>query len=257
VCVWLLQVTYTVKNNETYVNPAGNPGQAEVMKITIDPTLVLKFGTIGNPGVPIYFNSLNITTQYKLNTMFYPTQRLATIPPLQQLFTAQDPSKQVVKHIMLMERLVRNPAVTNPNAPGYTCPQGLAVSECKTSDGPNGVPEQPTGSTSNAWGVPKNCLTESGMPRNMFADGLPLTCKEGEYALLLLLLLTQRIAVQLPTWSVEFTHCFLLHTDSADSSKLWSLACCGVNTCSPAVQQGCTAGHPPASRLPADAASKL
>jgi hypothetical protein len=148
----LVQVNYTVKNDDP--TPGGNPGQKEVMKISIVPGLKVNVSDDATP----------------LTTNLNPNQPLATIPPLATLYGAQ--SVQVVKHVMLMERTVPNPDTSSPIK---TCSQGMAVSECRTE----GVPPKPSGATDSIWGVPSGCL-ENGMPRNMFADGVPLTCKEGE-----------------------------------------------------------------------------
>lgn len=142
-------------------NPADNKGQEEVMKITISPDLK---GTVAN----------KIGPQEPPTTYLNPDKPLATIPDLRVLYEAQvnlNPANKVEKHIMLLERLAGG------------CPQGLAVSECKDASGNPGSPVTDPGNlnTATGWaGIPNNCLNKEHMPRNMFADGVPLTCKEGE-----------------------------------------------------------------------------
>jgi hypothetical protein len=110
-----------------------------------------------------------------LVTNLDPKQPLATIPDLRVLYGAQ--TTQVEKWIMLMERLTTGGILPDQNK--TDCPQGLAVSECRDDLGkpiePNNTINSETG-----WLYPTNCLNKDRMPRNMFAEGVPLTCKEGE-----------------------------------------------------------------------------
>jgi hypothetical protein len=160
----LPQTNYMVNNSAPV--PEGNPNPAEVMKITIDPAMSVKLASAADASKPVTGTAAQIPSTLKLSTRLNPSQRLATIPPLATLYEAQ--TKKVEKHVMLMERFAGG------------CSQGLAVSECKNA---TGAPVPPDGSSINSiWAVPSNCLTSTGMPRNMFSDGAPLTCKEGECA---------------------------------------------------------------------------
>jgi hypothetical protein len=146
----LQAVSWTVENDDP--KPANNVGQREVMKISIVPNLRPR---VASPNTPLITKLVD-----------EPTKPLAMIPDLRTLYGYQ--TTKVEKYVMLMER----------QADG--CPQGLAVSECKKTDGTPEPPDPAVDKTDNGWGpIPINCLKD-GMPRNMFADGAPLTCKEGE-----------------------------------------------------------------------------